>query len=348
MNIRLVSVKNSYQHFANLLALAFGLKTPYPRIYSGYYCNWLRSAVKNRGRRKRKTILVAGLIGNSWDQHMIYIAIALYMLGYDIILVLNSDVSKKQIISLKLCLRKLFPKAEKKDFVLVTLGESKKWRKEDGLDERQAGIFSDFNTIYRFCVEERSDNPEQKMYFEFLKKKYSEWKWFFRELLAESAVYRIISPSGVLLHSWPLLEVAQEKGVTNVTIESWAGRGTSMFIYGINESAFTGYDMLRCSKLFDWDDEKEKWLGEYCEKQEDIGSERYPKFSFKQYQKVSINAKWPDSFSRFMNSQRKKVLLATNVIGDSATIHRATLFGGQKDWIREVIRYFEKGGIHSL
>jgi hypothetical protein len=59
-----------------------------------------------------------------------------------------------------------------------------------------------------------------------------------------------------------------------------------------------------------------------------------------QYQRSTVNSSIPPDLQSFLRDERPTALLATNVVGDTATLRRTTLFESQRAWITQACRFF--------
>jgi len=160
---------------------------------------------------------------------------------------------------------------------------------------------------------------------------------------------RVICPSGLIGLSISVLEACRRTDTLAAFVEAWGMRPGHM-IWNVNRPVLE-YDV-------------EGWMG-YV--QEDVSvaehSDAYMAFqertrtkkneslqnTYRPVQRSTMDAPFPPDLDSFLRRNGPHFLLGTNVIGDSATFRRSTLFRSQRHWVGEVVRFFvEHPGINLV
>ena len=153
---------------------------------------------------------------------------------------------------------------------------------------------------------------------------------------------RIVCPSGLIGLSIAVREACHREGVDAFFIEGWAMR-PGHNIWNLNRPALE-YDIGGWKRVLgEWTSDKERDAADYMRFREGsrVSTEDWLD-NFHQVQRSRKEDPLPPGVEEFLGRPGKKVLLGTNVVGDSSTLGRATIFRSQKEWVSEVIRFFRE------
>lgn len=161
-----------------------------------------------------------------------------------------------------------------------------------------------------------------------------------RKILGQNNYHRFILYSGLIGESPVMLDCAQRLSVHTVCLEGWAWRHGHL-IYNHNAPALD-YDIQSwLNKIQPWDDEKDQQVKRYSNFLEGGytgGSEWLD--NLYSVQRSQVSASLPENLREFVQEGQRVFLVAPNVIGDSSTLMRETIFSGQQKWIIALIEYF--------
>jgi hypothetical protein len=151
---------------------------------------------------------------------------------------------------------------------------------------------------------------------------------------------RLICPSGLIGRSIAMREAARRTGLTGIFVEGWAMR-PGHNIWNVNEPALR-YDMEGWMRyLGKWDASKEAEAQDFIAFREGAHVQRDGWLdNFHKVQRSKKDAPLPPKLLDFLARPGAHYLLGTNVIGDSATLGRDTIFRSQRDWINQVVGFF--------
>jgi hypothetical protein len=160
--------------------------------------------------------------------------------------------------------------------------------------------------------------------------------------LIKKGDYRAIYCYSGLIDNTPvILEIAARNKLKSFFFEGWSWRAGHI-IYNINAPAldFNIQNWLKYYDAIGTDISEE--VKDYMDflNGEPITSEWLKTFYLVQKSKAGP-IKDPDIIHFLQKDERPCFLMATNVIGDSATIKSETIFASQKDWMKEMISYFK-------
>lgn len=153
--------------------------------------------------------------------------------------------------------------------------------------------------------------------------------------------------SGLIEDTPAMLQSARNRGLRVICVEGWAWRKGHL-IYNLNEPALE-YNIKGWIDHYGWTEETEKSVDEYLSFQDgkQIGAPSWLR-SFYNVQKSSVDRNLSKPLRDFVTRFPKSFVLAPNVIGDSSTLNRETIFGSMQEWIRETIDYFKESKDQSL
>jgi hypothetical protein len=152
---------------------------------------------------------------------------------------------------------------------------------------------------------------------------------------------RAICPSGLIGWSIAFHEAARRMRIPTVFVETWLARPGHM-IWNLDRPAldFDVEGWVRASGP--WDAGKERLMGELLAFRED-GRRPTPSWlhGARRYQRGSHGVPLPGNLRDFLLRPGTQFLLGTNVVGDSATLGRATIFPSQAEWLARTCRFFK-------
>jgi hypothetical protein len=161
-----------------------------------------------------------------------------------------------------------------------------------------------------------------------------------RSVLEEVRPTRVVAPSGLISHSSALREAARHVGVPVVFVEGWAMR-PGHNIVGVNRPALDFDISTWLADFGPWNDRHESDYQDFARFRRGERVRR-PGWldDFHQVQRSEELAALPRDLRAFLRADGPLVLLGTNVVGDSATLGKATIFKNQREWIGAVVDFF--------
>lgn len=345
-----------------LLFSVIGREPPKPSTPRLAVEKWMHWFQKNASTLSpvRGHVLVLGLRNKSWIGWAFYAACWMRRLGFaPIILFSLRDIHKvygvpgKQSMKQKFLYGEIWEQLNRiPDAMSINVDEMPEPSADSLL------LFDDYvsrqaytNGAYELLVEEYEQGPMKEEYDQLVVELrgdlYRETAQAYELLLklkSEYGVGRIIGSSGTIGRSACYEGAAKELGLIRVWVESW-GILPGLMRYNINKpalefSAKEWVDALR------WDEEEQSEMESFLDFQETNkgkdGQEKKMQGHLR-YQIVDREAEWPADLKQFIQKDDRPIfLLATNVVGDSATLQRQTIFDSQRAWILEVIQYFKE------
>lgn len=154
--------------------------------------------------------------------------------------------------------------------------------------------------------------------------------------------HRALCYSGLISESKLLLGVLRRHNVQTVCLEGWAWRPGHM-IYNLNAPALEYNVRGWMNSIGAWDAQKEREVDSYLkflDGQKPLDAEWLN--NFYRIQRDELSAALPAGLRLFLQGDEPVFLLAPNVIGDSSTLRRETIFPSMQEWTREVIRWFSE------
>lgn len=199
------------------------------------------------------------------------------------------------------------------------------------------------NVAYDFHIEEADVRANPARYGDAVRRREAEIVAAgeaFDELLTREKFSRLLCYSGLIAESPGLLAVAQARRLPVVCLEGWAWRPGHM-IYNLGAPAMeynvTGW--LRA--LGPWDAKKDAEINAYLKFLDGNRPDDAAWLNnFYRIQRDNVAASLPTRLREFVTGDAPVFLLAPNVIGDSSMLCRETIFPGQQEWVRELIRWF--------
>lgn len=164
----------------------------------------------------------------------------------------------------------------------------------------------------------------------------------FERFLTAHPFPRIICPSGLIENTAAYLEVVNRLSIPTIFVEAWSMRPGHM-VWNLNRPALH-YDIDGWMKVLgEWDARKEAEARNYMAFREGtkVDDEGWLN-NFHQVQRSTKDSQLPAALEQFLQRPGKFILMGTNVIGDSATLERATIFRSQRDWISRVVSFVKE------
>lgn len=154
--------------------------------------------------------------------------------------------------------------------------------------------------------------------------------------------------SGLISSTSTLLSYAKKVGLNTVCLEGWSFRKGHM-IYNFNAPALE-YNITGWMNYYDWNEESVSFIENYMGNAERKNSvdKKDGLENFHNVQLASVGDQFPERIKSFLTRYERSFLLPPNVIGDSSTLNRETIFDGLQSWIAEIIEYFKQNPDQSL
>jgi hypothetical protein len=204
---------------------------------------------------------------------------------------------------------------------------------------------------YDLRVEENEDGPLAATYRKEVartEETLAETAAAMERILGVNAVSRLVCYSGLIGRSPALVEAARRAGVEVLTVEGWAWRPGHM-ICNLNAPALEYNVEGWLQAVGDWDERREQESARLLRFQEGaLGHEEPAPGNLHSVQRTSLTAPLPSALAAFLERGGPRFLLATNVVGDSSTLRRPSVFRNQRDWLRHVIAFFRTRPDFSL
>ena len=171
-------------------------------------------------------------------------------------------------------------------------------------------------------------------------------EWVASHLTASLELSRAIIPSGIIGSTAGLLSGFRQSGIDVACVESW-GLTPGHMLWNLNAPALH-FDYRGWMDLVgELSPNQEREVLEYLRFQ-DNPTDSVLAGKTRAYQLVSANNALPQHIDTFINHQSPYFLLGTNVIGDSATLGRQTIFETQKEWLTKTIEWFQANPRYRL
>jgi len=151
--------------------------------------------------------------------------------------------------------------------------------------------------------------------------------------------HRALCYSGLISESKLLLGVLRRSNIETVCLEGWAWRPGHM-IYNLNAPALEYNVSGWMRSLGEWDAAKEQEVNAYLKFLDGKVQDAAWLNNFYRIQRDALSASLPEPLRSFVAGSAPVFLLAPNVIGDSSTLRRETIFPGMQVWTEQVIRWF--------
>jgi hypothetical protein len=301
---------------------------------------WLRILAKEKLPLNNKKLLITAFRNHVWIEWGFYCAVIARKLGYQPYVLIDSKEIKEYYGKDSNFMSKVH---KIPDIVIIELdnldtegGNNNEW--VDASKE-----WANVAAAYDFHVEETDISKESihyKNYIELFIKRTSKLATGLENLLKMHNFDRCICYSGLIGESKVLLDVLLKYKINTVCTEGWGWRPGHM-IYNFNAPALEYNTKGWMMAQGEWDNKKENEINslidfiDFNTKDEDWLENYY------RIQKDKISDELPENVKNFIIDDKPVFVLATNVIGDSSTLRRESLFPSQKDWIVEVIEWFK-------
>jgi hypothetical protein len=167
------------------------------------------------------------------------------------------------------------------------------------------------------------------------------------QIAKQNTFHRFICYSGLIQTTPTLLKAGVDAGIETICVEGWSWR-EGHIIYNFNQPALE-YNIKGWMNYYGWGDAQEKTVEEYLlfQNGKKAGNTSWLK-SFYNVQQSNIRENVSVEVDAFLEKYPDSFLLAPNVIGDSSTLNRETIFEGIRSWMAEVIVYFKAHPQYSL
>jgi hypothetical protein len=341
-----------------LLHKLIGKEPPFPctpNFAADKWISWLR---RNSLPAVKGHVIIVALKNQSWMDWAMYAACWMRRLGLaPIILFSEKDVfdvygrPKKMTLKQKILTAGFWDHAEQiPDVMTINV---------DAMSEASPVQYPYFgeeilelaytNAAYELSVEER-EKGELRAEYEKLVQETSEQLLketcqAYELLLKLNSTYspvRLIGYSGLIGRSSCYECAAKKIGMNRTWVESWGIR-PGLMRWNFNKPALD-FNVQEWIENLAWDqveqDEADRFLS-FQESGKTSAVDNKKMENHLNYQISSKDDKLPDGLKAFLSKDSGPVfLLATNVVGDSATLQRQTIFESQREWIVQVVRYF--------
>jgi hypothetical protein len=160
---------------------------------------------------------------------------------------------------------------------------------------------------------------------------------------------KLILYSGLIAETPAMLQLSIKLGLPTHTIEGWAWRKGHVVV-GKNCPALE-YDIKFWQERHGWSQDKEDRVDQYI-KFQDQGKSSAKGFdwttTFYNVQPTSSDVDLPPHVKKFIEAFGSCTLLAPNVVGDSSTLNRESIFPGMRSWILQVIDFYKSNPEQGL
>lgn len=164
----------------------------------------------------------------------------------------------------------------------------------------------------------------------------------YRGILSDYGVNHCICPSGLIGTSAAVLRGCTGAGIRVVTVEGW-GLQSQHMTWNVDAPALH-FDIAGwMAALGTLDEQQEAVIDTYMRLQEEPRSAGGQLWSgYRMAQRIPVDARLPPAVQRFLDDPRPLVLVGTNVVGDSVTLGRNTIFADQLEWIDATLDWVRK------
>lgn len=325
--------------------LAFGREPSLPRTAWAAAEQWRFVLSRSRTAEPKGSLLVVGFRNREWVERAVYACCYLSTLGYTPVLLYSGQE-----------IRQLY----RGTHLTERLGMNF-WRSSEAIDQvrrvdldaflsdtdPEASTYWSFAceraplvAAYDLRVEEYEPSSEYERAVQNARAMLTRYADGIEHVLRMLEIPRVICPSGLIGWSVAAGEAARRLSIPTVFVEGWATRPGYM-IWNLNRPAIDvdveGWNAV----LGEWDEQKQADIRDFLAFQERERLNRQEWLTdFRPVQRSKKGDPLPSGLLEFLARPGSTVLLATNVVGDSATLGRATIFRNQREWLAEVIRFF--------
>jgi hypothetical protein len=220
------------------------------------------------------------------------------------------------------------------------------WLPAPGQAEAYRDFARDFApsvAAYDLRVEENEEGPHAQTYRRAVARSeemLADTGAAMERILRVNPVSRLVCYSGLIGRSPAAYEAARRAGVEVLTVEGWAWRPGHM-VCNLDAPALEYNLQGWRHALGDWDSAREEGALHLLRFQEGtLGDDEAPPERLHRVQRTASASPLPPPVARFRERPGPSFLLATNVVGDSSTLRRLSVFRNQRDWLRQTIEFF--------
>ena len=326
-----------------MTVLRLGLRPPLTRTPRLALEQW-KTAIAGVEPGSKGRILIVAFRNRTWIEWAVFAACSIYRLGYRPILVYSSREIARVYRERRLTERMGFSFWEGvKRLSFIDRIDLDRCHAGDGLEAAYAQCASSGAptvAAYDLGVEEFDDSDEYRSKVESDTHMLQTYGAAAERVLRSVGASRAVCPSGLIGWSMAFREAAARTGTPTVFVEAWAMRPGHM-IWRVDECALQ-YDLDGwMQELGGWDDGKEQDARDFATFQEraDVNRDGWLD-DFHPVQRSPREALLPRRVQEFLERPGPCVLMGTNVIGDSSTLQRASLFKNQQHWVEAVLQFF--------
>jgi len=340
-----------------LLLLSLGKEPPKPITPKLAVNKWIHWFHKNKDSLPptRGSIIILALRNQSWTDWAFYTACWMRRLGFaPIVLFSQQDIDKiygipeKQTFKQKVFFGSLWKQLDQiPDVISIDVDEMQEpstnsLSKFNDYAEKQAHT----NAAYELLTEEYETGPLKEKYDSLVKdikasllKETAQAYELLSQLKSQYDIKRLLGFSGTIGRSACYEGAAKEMELPRVWVEGWSIL-PSLMRYNINKPALN-FNAKEWVEKLEWNKNEQAEMEKFLAFQETNKGDESKKDHL-QYQIVNKETEWPPELTTFMKKDdRPLFLMATNVVGDSATFQRQTIFESQRAWITNVIQHFK-------
>lgn len=206
--------------------------------------------------------------------------------------------------------------------------------------DQMARSYAPSVAAYDLGFEEHSDSPEYATAVQAAIPMLCHHGAAAQAALEQARPNRCICPSGMVGWSSAFREAAARLRVPSAFVEAWSVRPGHM-IWGINRSPFDVDVQGWMATIGGWDESKERDAQAFAAFQERATVNPGGWLvDFQPLQKTPRSLALPETITKFLARSGPVVLMGTNVVGDSATLRRASLFKHQRHWVESTVDFF--------
>jgi hypothetical protein len=306
--------------------------------------NWTRELPAGNDVRRR--VMVTALRNRTWIEWAVYAACQLRRLDVATTLVFSgSEVRRLYPLARARGLGRLGFWAGVENIPQLRLIDLDDWRPGAGAPEpwrEFARCAAPSVAAYDLRVEENEEGPLAAAYRQEVtraEESLAETGAAMERILDVNPVARLVCYSGLIGRSPAVLEAARHAGVEALSVEGWAWRPGHM-VCNLNAPALE-YDVLAWLKAVgDWDARRAADSARLFRFQEGAPAPAGPAPGLHRVQRTASTEPLPPALAAFLDGGGPRFLLAPNVVGDSSTLRRPSIFRNQRDWLRQVVAFF--------
>ena len=161
------------------------------------------------------------------------------------------------------------------------------------------------------------------------------------KIVLEVKPFRIVTPNGLIGRTTCVLAVHKKLGVDTLFVEGWARR-TGHMIWNLNSPAMEYNIMGWFDAIGGIDGVPEEKMKEMVAFQNNAASSDPWFEDFIPVQRSAIDSEIYPELKAFLEKKGKLFMAGLNVIGDSATLRRGSIFQNQKEWLRALTQFMKE------